>query len=245
MKHKLTLIFISMMALFMSLNLSAKAATAEKILDQMVSSYGGADALEKLNAPYQQIWHLNATARNAQGNDLRSIDLPEKLQVELSYPHNSETRILFEDQGLKIYNDSKQVKAEGPGLDAMRLQRMRLYNPLLLKENAEEITVSEKGSHYILTLNEKGLTTDYYVNKKSHMIEVVVGTLQMGGMPMQFRTEYHDFKEEAGVIMPHREIKYAGNVNTAELTLLATQFTDDVEELTQLDAIATPKQAYN
>ena len=127
----------------------------------------------------------------------------------------------------------------------MRLQRMRLYNPLLLKEQVREIKVSETGDHYILTLTEQRLTTDYHVNKKSHLIEIVVGTLQMGGMPMQFRTEYHDFKMEAKVMMPHREIKYAGSVNTAVLTLLATQFTDDVEELTQLDAIATPKQAYN
>jgi len=245
MKHKLTFIFISLMTLFMSLNISAKANTADEILKQMVSSYGGTEALEKLNTPYQQIWHLNATARNAQGNDLRSIDLPEKLQIELSYPNSSETRILFGNQGLKIYNDTKQVKAEGPGLDAMRLQRMRLYNPLLLEEKASEIKVSEAGGRYILTLSEQGLTTDYHVNKQSHLIEIVVGTLQMGGMPMQFRTEYHDFKMEAGVILPHREIKYAGNVNTAVLTLLATHFTDDVEERTQLDSISTPKQAYN
>ncbi len=245
MKHKLTLIFISLMALFISLNLSAKENSANEILEQMISSYGGAEALEKLNTPYQQIWHLDATAKNKQGNDLRNIELPEKLQVKLTYPDSSETRILFGDQGLKIYNETKQVKAEGPGLDAMRLQRMRLYNPLLLKERAKNITVSENGGRYVLTLTEQGLTTDYHVNKNSHLIEIVIGTLQMGGMSMQFRTEYHDFKMEASVIMPHREVKYAGSVNTAELTLLATQFTDDVEELTQLDAIATPKQAYN
>ncbi|MFC1602387.1 hypothetical protein ACFL3U_02340 [Pseudomonadota bacterium] len=245
MKHKLALISIFLIAQFTSLNSFAKTNTVDKVLEQMISSYGGVEAVEKLNTPYQQIWHLDAVAKNAQGNDLRSIDLPEKLQVELSYPNSSETRILFGDQGLKIYNDTKQVRAEGPGLDAMRLQRMRLYNPLMLQERAADITLSEKDGRYCLTLTENGLVTDYHVNKKTHLIEVVIGTLSMGGMTMQFRTEYHDFKMEAGVIMAHREVKYAGSVNTAELTLLATQFTDEVEELTQLDAIATPKQAYN
>lgn len=226
MKQKLALIFISLMALLMSSNLSAKTTTADQILEQMISSYGGADALEKLNTPYQQIWHLNAVARNKQGNDLRSIALPEKLQVELTYPDSSETRILFGDQGLKIYNDTKQVRAEGPGLDAMRLQRMRLYNPLMLKERAANITLSEKDGRYRLTLAENGLATDYYVNKKTHLIEIVIGTLKMNSMSMQFRTEYQDYKMEDGVMLPHREIKYAGNVNTAVLTLLATRFAD-------------------
>jgi len=229
MKHKLTLVFISLLTLCMSSNLSAKTNTVDKVLEQMVSSYGGVDALEKLNTPYQQIWHLNAVARNAQGNDLRSIALPEKLQIELTYPNSSETRILFGDQGLKIYNDTKQVRAEGPGLAAMRLQRMRLYSPLMLQERAADITLSEKDGRYRLTLTENGLVTDYHVNKKTHLIEIVIGTLKMSGMAMQFRTEYHDYKMENGVMLPHREIKYAGNVNTAVLTLLATHFADTEE----------------
>lgn len=65
---------------------------------------------------------------------------------------------------------------------------------------------------------------EYFVNKKTHLIDIVVGTLQMGGASMQFKTEYHDYKMEKGVMLPHREIKYAGNVNTAVLTLLETSF---------------------
>ncbi len=234
MKHKLTLIYISLMTLLLSLNLSANTLSADKILEQMVSNYGGAEALKKLNNPYQQIWHLNAVARKTQGNDLRNIALPEKLQVKLTYPDSSETRILFGNQGLKIYNDTKQVKAEGPMLDAMRLQRMRLYNPLMLQERAANITLSEKNGRYCLRLNEYGLVTDYHVNKETHLIETVVGTLKMGGMTMQFRTKYNDYRMEEGVMLAHQEIKYAGNVNTAVLTLLATRFIDDSDEVQKM-----------
>jgi len=231
MKHKFRLIYISLVTLFVSLNLSANTNPVEKIVAQMISSYGGAEALEKLNNPYQQIWRLNAIARNTQGNDLRSIALPEKLQVELTYPDSSETRILIGDQGLKIYDDTKQVKAEGPMLDSMRLQRMRLYNPLILQEQIASITLSEKNGRYCLTLSESGLVTNYHVNKKTHLIEVVIGTLQMGGMTMQFRTEYNDYKASDGVMLPHQEVKYAGNVNTAVLTLLATHFTEESDDV--------------
>ena len=230
MKHKLALIYISLITLLLSLNLSANTTSADKVVQQMISSYGGTEALEKLNNPYQQIWRLNAIAKNTHGNDLRNIALPEKLQVELTYPDSSETRILFGDQGLKIYNDTKQVRAEGPMLDSMRLQRMRLYNPLMLQERVANITLSEKEGRYCLTLKENGLVTDYHVNKETHLIEVVIGTLQMGGMTMQFRTEYNDYKAKEGVMLPHQEIKYAGSVNTAILTLLATRFINDSDD---------------
>ncbi len=225
MKQPFVLIGISLAALLASFSLSARTAPADEIIQRMISSYGGTEALEKLNHPYQQIWRLDAIAKNTRGNDLRSIALPEQLQVELTYPDSSETRILFGDQGLKIYNRTKQVKAEGPMLDAMRLQRMRLYHPLMLQERLAHIRLSETEGHYRLTLKERGLVTDYYVDKERYLIETVVGRLQIAGAAMQFRTEYSDYRRHEGVMLAHREIKYAGSVNTAVLTLLATRFT--------------------
>lgn len=227
MKHKLTRLLFSLSILLTSLNVSASTDSANDLLDQMISSYGGAKTLEKLNKPYKQVWELNAVSRNAKGNDTRYIALPSKLKVELTYPNNSETRILDGDQGLKIYDKSKHVEAKGPALDAMRLQRMRLYSPLLLKGRVANIKLSDKNDHYCLTLSEGGLIAEYFVNKQTNLIDTVVGTLQMGGMKMQFRTEYGDYKMEDGVMLPHQEVKYAGNVNTAVLTLLETSFNAD------------------
>ncbi|MEJ2691917.1 MAG: hypothetical protein P8166_02400 [Candidatus Thiodiazotropha sp.] len=224
MKHKITLLLFSLAILLTSLNTSAGTNSANDLLDQMISSYGGAKTLEKLNRPYNQVWQLDAVSRNAKGNDKRYIALPDVLKVELTYPHNSETRILEGDQGVKIYDKTKHVDAKGPALDAMRLQRMRLYNPLLLKQRAANIKLSEKDGHYCLTLSEGGLIAEYFVNKQTNLIDTVIGTLQMGGRKMQFRTEYQDYKMEDGVMLPHREVKYAGSVNTAVLTLVETSF---------------------
>lgn len=224
MKQKLTLVLFALTILLTSLNISAGQESAAELLEKMISSYGGVTALEKLNKPYKQVWQLNAVSRNAHGNDTRYIELPEKLQVELKYPKNSETRILAGNQGIKIYDGTKKIQAKGPALDAMRLQRMRLYSPLLLKDKTASITLTETNDYYCLKLTEGGLLAEYFVNKKTHLIDIVVGTLQMGGASMQFKTEYHDYKMEKGVMLPHREIKYAGNVNTAVLTLLETSF---------------------
>ena len=227
MKHKITLLLFSLAILLTSLNTSASTDSANDLIDQMISSYGGAKTLEKLNKPYKQVWQLNAVSRNTKGNDTRYIALPNKLKVELTYPNNSETRILDGNQGIKIYDKSKHVEAKGPALDAMRLQRMRLYSPLLLKNRVADIKLSDKNDHYCLTLSEGGLIAEYLVNKQTNLIDTVIGTLQMGGKKMQFRTEYQDYKMEEGVMLPHQEIKYAGNVNTAVLTLLETSFNAD------------------
>lgn len=198
---------------------------AATILSDMVERYGGAEALDKLNGPYKQFWDLVALTSNEKGTDQRTIDLPNKLIVELTYPSKSEKRILDGDSGEKIYNKARHITVKGPGLMAMKLQRMRLYNPLLLQNIANKITTAEgEDGHYKLTLHEEALTTTYYVNRKTLLIDKVTGTLEMNGNAMTFMTEYHDYKSVEGVMLPHKEVKYVGTINTAVLTLQKTQF---------------------
>jgi hypothetical protein len=41
---------------------------------------------------------------------------------------------------------------------------------------------------------------------------------------MSFLTQYFDYKAVEGVMLAHKEVKFAGEVNTAELILTNTQF---------------------
>jgi hypothetical protein len=211
--------------LLTSAPVSANPSTAE-ILDKMVAHYGGVAALEKLNAPYKQEWALTAIARNNEkGSDHRTIDLPNRLKIELTYPSKSETRILEGAKGEKIYDQKSRKQATGPSLDAMRLQRMRLYNPLLLKQRAAEVETNfQDKDYYLLGLREESIVTLYYVNRESLLIDKVKGTLSMGGMSMSFLTKYFDYKAVEGIMMAHKEVKFAGQTNTAELRLISTQF---------------------
>jgi hypothetical protein len=216
-------LFMLLFTLLFSLNLSA-APSREQLLDQMINVYGGVAALEKLNEPYHQLWDVDAVARNKKGTDQRDIALPGDLSTVLTYPDRKENRILVGDQGKVAYNNGNHIKAEGPRLNAMRLQRMRLYNPLLLRNRAADITYIEHNGKYRLTLGEDDITTDYYVEPESHLIALVIGTLHMNGMSMAFRTEYSDYRKVEGVMLPHREVKYAGAVKTAIVTLRETRF---------------------
>ena len=42
---------------------------------------------------------------------------------------------------------------------------------------------------------------------------------------MSFVTQYSNHKKVEGVLMPHHEVKYAGDVNTAVLDLKSVHFT--------------------
>ncbi len=68
------------------------------------------------------------------------------------------------------------------------------------------------------------MRVDYLVNLDTWRIEKVAGTLNMGGQGMRFLTEYSDFEFVEGVLVHRKENKYAGNVNTAVLTLKDIRF---------------------
>jgi hypothetical protein len=100
----------------------------------------------------------------------------------------------------------------------MKLQMMRLYSPLTLKGKSG-ISVTEGKGVKLITLKEGTLTSIYHVNSITFRIEKVVGRFDMGGRQMEFQTEYSDFKKVDGVLIHHRENKFAAGMNTAELFL--------------------------
>ncbi len=209
-------------SLLLCANLYAETSKS-MILDRMVEVYGGGEALSKA-ASYIQKWRVVRAADGVEGSDYRRVTLPDRLYIELRYPDRSETRILEGEVGIKIYNGSGKRQVSGPMLDAMKAQLMRLYTPLQLKEFSDDIRVEHKEGEYILTLVKGGVECDYHVDPKNFHIVKTVGRLKMGPQTMQFATLYKDFSKVDGVLMPHTEIKYAGDVNTATNRLLSTRY---------------------
>lgn len=196
--------------------------SSTKLLDKMIKVYGGQENLKQLN-DYKQSWHIETKVSDKNGSDSREVMMPSYLYTHLWYPHKTEIRVLDNGKGIKKYSQ-RTIEAKGPMLDAMKLQLMRLFHPLELKKRVKNITISSTPTHYILSLNEDGLTAKYFVSKKSFLIEKVIGTLKMGGQKMEFLTLYQDYKRVNGVMIPHKEIKYAGDVNTAIMRLKITMF---------------------
>jgi hypothetical protein len=231
MIHRLFMILLS---LGIAGAASAESGDRDDVLARMIAAYGGEEQLRKLDRMIQE-WDMLALRTNSPADDRRSIDFGGRLRVELTYPDKRETRILNGDVGIAVFRDKPPAIASTTQRDAMRLQLMRLYSPLALQERTDAIGVSSDDGYVVLTLREHGLLTEYYVNADSWTIEKTIGTLNAGGMAMQFVAEYSEYALVDGVLMYHRENKFAGGTNTAVLKLRNVEFdvdfADDVFEV--------------
>lgn len=199
---------------------SAKAddSRLDVLLDQLIAEYGGEENLRKLDNQIQE-WDVTALVRARQGTDTRRVRVPDQLKVEITYPDKQETRIVNGESGYFMHRDAPPRLATKPQKDAMRLQLMRHYSPLILRGKLDALSLVERDGYYVITLFEQGVRADYFVNGDSWRIEKVVGGLAINGTEMQFVTEYSDFAVYDGVLVHRRENKFAGGVNTAKLKL--------------------------
>jgi len=195
----------------------------DQCLGQIIKAYGGEENLRKLDAQIQK-WDVVALMGNRHGTDLRTIRAPDQLKVELTYPDKKEIRIVNGEASYVTYGQKPVQVAVQPQRDAMRLQLMRLYSPLVLRDRRDSLTLTAEGEFYAITLFERGVRVDYVVNTDNWRIEKVVGSLPVKGSVMQFVTEYSNFTFHDGVLIHQRENKFAGGVNTAVLQLRQVTF---------------------
>ena len=207
-----------LLALVVAVPASGQSDALSEALEKMIAAYGGAENLQKLDSMVQE-WELLALMRNQQGSDKRSIRLAGQLKVELIYPDKLETRVLDGDSAYAVFGDRDPAPASDMQKGAMRLQLMRFYSPLKLRELIDVLSLSEGDGYVTLSLAEGALRTDYVVSTDTWHIVKTVGQLAMGGASMQFITEYSEFSKVDGVLVHHRENKFVGGMNTAVLRL--------------------------
>ena len=201
----------------------AQVSEVETILDQLINTYGGEVNLRKMDSMTQE-WDLVAVMGNRHGTDFRSIRAPGQLRVDLTYPDKFETRILDNGVAHVVFKDTPPKQVSGMQRDAMQLQLMRLYSPLMLRDKIDSVSVVEQGDQLALSLVEHGVHVYYMVNRENWRIEKVAGSLTMKGREIQFLTEYSDFAVIEGVLVHQKENKYAGGMNTAKLQLKSIIF---------------------
>ena len=220
-----TLSRFSLLSIFLLLSSQAYAQTLDRdaVLDKLVEAYGGEQNLRRMEHVVQE-WDMVALMSKRHGTDVRHISIPGQLQVVLTYPQKVERRMLAGDQGRVSFNGGQTYPATEPQRDAMRLQLMRLYSPLALRDRISDLELTAEGGLLALSLLDGELRVDYLVNQEEWRIEKVVGTLVINGGEMRFLTEYSDFAFVEGVLVHRKENKFAGNVNTAVLTLKNIRF---------------------
>ena len=214
--------------LFLPPALQAQTPDLEEVLDRLVVAYGGEENLRKMDSMVQE-WDMVAMMSKKHGSDIRGIEAPDRLMVKLTYPDKVERRMLSGNEGLVAFNNDHLSMASDAQRDAMRLQLMRLYSPLMLREKADALTLKIEGDLCALSLTEHGVQADYLVDIETWRIGKVVGTLVIHGQSMKFLTEYSDFAFVEDVLVHRKENKYAGNVNTAMLSLRNVTFDADLD----------------
>ena len=215
--------------LILSSSAYAQTPDLDQVLGRIITAYGGEENLRKLDAHVQE-WDVVALMGNRHGTDMRTIHLPDRLKVKLRYPDTTETRIVDGEHSLVLYRGQPARSAGHPQRDAMRLQLMRLYSPLVLREKLDFLDLTVDGEFCVITLFEHGVRADYVVNTNNWHIEKVVGTVAIKGREMQFLTEYSSFAFQDGVLVHERENKFAGGVNTAVLRLRRIVFDADLND---------------
>jgi len=173
---------------------------------------------------------MTALMGNRQGTDTRYVRAPDQLRVDLSYPRKSETRVLNGDTAFALFEGAAPEQVTGIQRDAMRLQLMRLYSPLMLRNKIDSMSLIEEGGLLALSLVENGVHVHYMINKENWHIEKVAGSLLMNGNEIQFLTEYSDFKVIEGILVHQKENKFAGGMNTAVLQLRKITFDASIED---------------
>ena len=126
----------------------AEEADLDALLDRVIEEYGGEENLRKLDNQVQR-WDLVTLVGSRHGTDTRRIRVPDQLAVEITYPDRQETRIVSGRTAYFLYRDAPPRFATKPQKDAMRLQLMRHYSPLVLQRKKDSLSVGEQGGYHV------------------------------------------------------------------------------------------------
>ena len=188
-----------------------------------VDAYGGEASLRKAAAVVQAGRLTSIMRAGKEGTIKRVYQRPDRLKVEVAFPgEDTEIRIL---NGKKGWRQGKE--ASGAPLDAMVLQAARFALPLSLldreKELADRGTVSRDGTTlraFELPLGD-GLILTVEIEPSTGRIvrSAARGTSRVGGAegsPIEFVTDYGDFRTVAGVLYPFKERNSAMGRHTGD-----------------------------
>jgi hypothetical protein len=200
------------------------APPVRALVDRCVAAYGGPAAVARAAAAMHEGTVTSILHPGPPGRIARAWARPGKLRVELAYGDGrGEVRVL---DGARGWRDGRE--AQGPALDAMRLQAARLDLPHLLSTAArvtERAALQHEGKALrVLALElAPGLEVEAAIDPASGRILRSRG-LSTGPAKVEFVTAYSDFRTVDGVLVPFREGNWANGRTTGETVLERVRF---------------------
>lgn len=196
----------------------AQAPTPSSVVDAVFEAYGGRAVLSGIDAIRLEGTIVTAT-QGEHGSFVRIVEGEDNLKVLLHYPRRVEIRIVEGDEGWNGGSPQTLAAAAGPMLAAMQLQASRSWVPWILDEMRDSLQV-ERADTSVLVMSgslKPGLTLRFYVDTHSHRVLRTESDMSMGGMSIEFATDYGDFRTISGVLVPFREESFASDTHTASL----------------------------
>lgn len=204
----------------------------ESLIVLSVDAYGGEDALAGASRMIQTGTVSSIMRSGATGKIVRLYERPIRLRVEIEYPGDeSEVRILDGGRGWR-----NGVPASGPMYQAMLLQTARLGLPAILLDfqaSIQDLGEIERGGVRLRAVGlefHQGLSVTAEIDPESGRIVRSAGTISgRDGRPaLTFATEYSDFRDVDGVLVPFHEVNYAQGRRTGETWLESVELLQDV-----------------
>jgi len=196
----------------------AQARDPGNVVDAVIEAYGGRNVLAGVEAVRLEGTIVTST-QGEHGSFIRIVAGPDHLKVLLHYPQRVEIRIVEGDEGWNGGSPQTLAAASGPMLAAMQLQASRSWVPWILDEMRDSLKVERADSAVVVLSGplKPGLALRFYVDGHSHHVLRTESDMTVGGMRMEFATDYGDFRTVSGLLVPFREESFASDTHTASL----------------------------
>lgn len=196
--------------------LFAQEPDADTIIESIMATYGGREALQALHA-YRLEASLQTHVHPQTAQVIRIWETPDHLKVFIRYPKRMELRILKGFQAWRGSTPHTLAEVSGILRDAMLLQLLRANIPDLLMRMQSHVRLLEYTDSEITLELPTGADLQFRLTVNPHTFRVVQteGQLSAGDRDVVFQTRYADFREVNGLLFPFAEENYASGVHTA------------------------------
>jgi len=204
----------------------SRSPEVHALVARCVAAHGGRAAVARA-ARSEQVGTVTSLVLHpgAAGRMGRAYERSGRLRVEIRYPgEEGEIRVL---DGGKGWRQGKEVG--GPFLASMMLQAARLDLPALLESweaRLEDRGTLELGGRTLRVLAlsiAPTLTVEAAIDPATGRILRSRG-LATGSTPVEFVTNYEDYRTVDGVLVAFKEINWANGKNTGETVLERASF---------------------
>ena len=221
------LIYFQLMLLFLQPIFAAddqgkKSDDIDALVANIIQAGGGEKHIEALTSLSAE-GNIAAIVRQDRGRYSLTFERPRKLRVETLYTQSTETRILNGTKGYRGVNGLRPEEVNDFRLTAMVYQYKHqdllfglLHHHFKITRTGTE-TLNGNPVEVLRLIDDEGPPIDVCVDAKTFRVVKVTGHFVVaGGQQTTLSSDFFDFREIDGYLMPFKIVFYGGPMKIAE-----------------------------